>query len=319
MNKVILVDGKNAAYRSHFTHWRLSSRGRPTSVIFGMTHMLMGVHHRLKAPMIIVWDGAGKTWRHKITASREKVYKGNRNHLSGVRNVVNTQIPTIQNFYSNIGIWNFEVFQLEADDLIGILATHLKKDHQVIIYSGDRDYYQLLDKNVTICNGQGKGKKKNEILTAESVEAEWGISVKDWTKMRAFCGDHSDNIAHVKKGIGAKTAIKLVKAGLDPKFKFFNRLKDEVQEKYAEEFESIWPMAHENYWLSRIITSYKDEKLPPEIKQSVKSILDKISENGITRNREYVNLYSYRYFLEFLVNYEMEELFNLRGELWGFL
>lgn len=322
MSKVILVDGKNAAWRAHFVHWRLSSHRRPTSVIFGMTHMLMSLQSKLPYPMIIVWDGKGETWRHKITKDREKKYKGNRGNLIQARGIVNKQVPIVQKLYSDIGIWNFEVNNLEADDLIGILSKFLVKEmkvDQVIIYSGDRDYYQLLSDKIVICNGQGKGPKKNEILTSDKVEKEWGLKVKDYPKMRAFCGDHSDNIGQVCKKLGPKTAVKLVLDGADPRIKRYKDVPDVVKEKYEEKFQlkTVWPMVIENYHLSKIITDPLDNHLSGEVTGAISDELERLSKTGIGRNKKLMNMDSYRSFLEFMVDFELDELFTLRSVFWG--
>src|SRR5712675_1991175 len=138
MNKVILIDAKNMCYRAHFSHLNLSSKGQSTSVIYGFLSILLSIKNKYPYPMIIVWDGRGETWRHKLTKNRKVHYKGNRK-FDATRKLVNHQADIIKEFLKSIGYITFEVAGLEADDLIGILARHLTKsfNKEVIIHSGD--------------------------------------------------------------------------------------------------------------------------------------------------------------------------------------
>ena len=43
-----------------------------------------------------------------------------------------------------------EVDLIEGDDLIALYVQMKEKDEQVIIFSRDKDYYQLIDENVYV-------------------------------------------------------------------------------------------------------------------------------------------------------------------------
>jgi DNA polymerase-1 len=315
MKQVLLVDGRNLAYRSHFTHSALSSHGQSTSVIFGATNMLLSLQRKLNyIPMIIVWDGEGKTWRHELTKGRKKEYKGNRAHLSKIRTIVNSQIPIFKELWTTMGIWNFEVPKLEADDLIGILATYIAdKETQVIIYSGDRDFQQLLSDKIVIWAAQGRSVVKGTIITPKYVEKRWGVKPEDYRKMRAFCGDKSDNISNIIKGIGAKTAVKLLKSGLDPSLKFFHMHSKEPFNLHSDRFASLWYQVHENYHLCKIITEVDSPRLSNEINRLIRDIMRELDEKGL--NRQNWNLHNYRKTLETLVKFELDEIYDRMQEI----
>lgn len=316
MKKVILIDGKNLCYRAHFTHSALSSKGRPTSVIFGATNMLLSLQRKLHLPMAIIWDGAGRTWRHELTKNRVKEYKGNRGHLDKIRGLVHQQIQTFKALWESFGIWNFEVPNLEADDLIGIVAKYLIKKNfydQVIIYSGDRDFQQLLSDNIVIWQTQGRSATKGKIFTPKDMEKRWGIKPHHYQKMRALCGDKSDNISNVIKGIGPKTAIKLLESGLDPSVEKYNKLPHKVKLEHTFKFAPIWDMVHENYQLCKILTDCYDDHLDKKTQKRIAYILHLIHQFKLKRRNW--NLNAYRNTLETLVNFELDEIFDRKQEI----
>src|ERR1035438_6521278 len=78
MKQIILIDGKNALYRMHFSPslTALSREdGFPTGSIYGnLNYVLLGVHKHLPdASFIWCWDGQGETWRHRLTASTPQI------------------------------------------------------------------------------------------------------------------------------------------------------------------------------------------------------------------------------------------------------
>jgi len=99
-----------------------------------------------RAPIIVVWDGEGKNWRKEISNNR---YKGNRTPWTpGELSASRSQKAIIHEILIQLRIPSFRVEDMEADDLVGILSMHLADDlkfENVIIRSGDMDFYQLLD------------------------------------------------------------------------------------------------------------------------------------------------------------------------------
>jgi 5'-3' exonuclease len=94
--------------------------------------------------------------------------------------------------------------QLEADDIIGWLARTLPANYEKTIITGDTDYIQLL-------------KYPNTKL--------WTPNKRDYVKedpeqsllIKIICGDSSDNIPGVRRGLGVKKAAKLIASGELPK------------------------------------------------------------------------------------------------------
>lgn len=90
----------------------------------------------------------------------------------------------------------------EADDVIGTLCSALAGEHEVTVFSSDKDLMQLVGPTVSVISVATRQKYG----PAEVVE-KFGVTpdlIPDWL---ALCGDKSDNIPGLA-GCGAKTAAK---------------------------------------------------------------------------------------------------------------
>lgn len=90
----------------------------------------------------------------------------------------------------------------EADDVVAILKTHIRKqepDRQIVIITNDHDYLQLLDEHTILIN------LKNKLLSEKSL----GSRDKD-LYMKIILGDSADNIPKSIPRCGKKTALTLV-------------------------------------------------------------------------------------------------------------
>jgi len=81
------------------------------------------------------------------------------------------------------------------------------KKFQVIITTGDKDLYQLIDENrVVVCDLKNKF---NAYYNQENFVSDYGFLPKNLVDYKALAGDASDNISGVK-GIGKVTAKRLI-------------------------------------------------------------------------------------------------------------
>jgi DNA polymerase-1 len=102
----------------------------------------------------------------------------------------------------------------EADDGISYTAKYRKENNlgHVYIVSCDKDFYQLIDSDVSVYNPMSK-----KIFGRNEVIEEFGIHPNNWLLYRAIVGDVSDNIDGVK-GLGPKTLLKIFSLESDIKF-----------------------------------------------------------------------------------------------------
>lgn len=306
--ELLLIDGRNWVYRNGFTRTQLASRGRPTGVLFGCLSSLIRLNRLYpNAAIVVCWDGkhASKSWRHQLCPS----YKSNRTKDKDktvpveVQNI-RKQIPVLERFLEDFGLRQFTVPFLEADDLIGVLATAFKKTHhKVLIYSTDRDFFQLIKDNVAVVRDIDKAKKGIEI-SAQQIEEEYGVHPKDWLKYRAFVGDPGDKIDKPIRGVGQSKALKILAAGVDAS-------KKKPHPDYAQH----WPAIRLAYNLSRIVKKFDDTRLPRKTQKHLRRIVEANSSN-LFRRKEAISHKNFDRMIAFLNDYDLQDILERRMHLW---
>src|SRR5439155_3872785 len=102
----------------------------------------------------------------------------------------------------------------EADDVIGTLATAASvRGLEVVIVSGDKDFYQLIAPGIALLNpGRGGPAAVEEHWVDQANAGErLGVPPERVVDYLALVGDSSDNVPGVK-GVGDKTALELLKS-----------------------------------------------------------------------------------------------------------
>ena len=196
-NSVILVDGSSYVYRAYHALPPLTtSTGQPTGAVRGVVTMVMRIlQDHPNAPVGMVFDAKGDTFRHEMYED----YKANR---AAMPDDLIPQIEPIHEVIKALGIKIFVVEGVEADDVIGTLATEAEqKGISTIISTGDKDLAQLVTKNIKLVNTM-----KNEVLDIKGVEKKFGVKPEQIVDYLALVGDTSDNIPGVEK-VGPKTAV----------------------------------------------------------------------------------------------------------------
>ncbi|MGQ9847745.1 MAG: DNA polymerase I [Bacteroidales bacterium] len=208
MNKVFLLDAYALIFRAYYAfikNPRINSKGVNTSAIFGFMNSLLDVIQKEKpSHLAIVFDSSAKTFRHDVFPA----YKATR---EATPEDIKNAIPYIKQIIEALQIPVFEVPGYEADDVIGTLAKYFaKKDFIVFMMTPDKDFCQLVDKNIFIYKPSRSGSEV-EIWGIPEVqrnfEVQYPLQVID---VLALWGDASDNIPGAP-GIGEKTAKKLIK------------------------------------------------------------------------------------------------------------
>jgi 5'-3' exonuclease len=92
---------------------------------------------------------------------------------------------------------------IEADDVIAYIATQLKQENEkVIIMSTDKDFLQLVNKDVSVYSPS-----KKKVYNIDEVKEEFGIHPHNFINFRMIDGDKSDNVEGIS-GLGLKTITK---------------------------------------------------------------------------------------------------------------
>jgi DNA polymerase-1 len=202
--QLFLIDGNSLAYRAFFALPESigTSDGRPTNAIYGLASMLVKIideHH--PQGVVVAWD-AGMSGR-EVTYDLYKAQRKSRPDL------LREQWPHLMPLVEAFGYTNVKVEGFEADDVIASLVRQAREEGiEVMVVTGDRDAYQLVDEGVRVMS-TSRGITETKIYDREAVIERYGVSPELITDMMGLRGDTSDNIPGVP-GIGEKTATQLL-------------------------------------------------------------------------------------------------------------
>ncbi|GIU41575.1 DNA polymerase I [Shewanella algidipiscicola] len=148
--------------------------------------------------MAVVFDAKGKTFRNDLYAE----YKA---HRPTMPDDLRSQIEPLHRIVRALGLPLVCVPGVEADDVIGTIATQASKEgRSVLISTGDKDMAQLVDDNITLINTM-----TNTILGPEEVLEKFGVGPELIVDLLALQGDKADNIPGLP-GVGEKTALAML-------------------------------------------------------------------------------------------------------------
>jgi DNA polymerase I len=205
-DELFLIDGNSLVYRAFFAlpESIATSTGFPTNAIFGFASMLvkMLTEHGTK-PTVVVWD-AGASGRKEVYSE----YKAGR---ATRPDLLKEQWPHFEPLVEAFGYANTRVEGYEADDVIATLAERARqKGIPVVIVTGDRDAFQLIDPDglVTVM-ATSRGITDTKLYDHTAVVERYGIGPELIPDFYGLKGDTSDNIPGVP-GIGDKTASQLL-------------------------------------------------------------------------------------------------------------
>ena len=147
---LILVDGSSYLYRAYHVpslQNLTTFSGQPTGAVYGVVNMLKKLlSEEGPSHIAVVFDAKGKTFRHEVY----KQYKANRPPMP---DELQTQINPLHNIIRALGLPLLSVPGVEADDVIGTLATlAVQQGHEVLVSTGDKDMAQLVSNHVRLVN-----------------------------------------------------------------------------------------------------------------------------------------------------------------------
>lgn len=201
MEKLLIIDGNSLINRAFYALPLLNNQfGEYSNAVYGFVNILTKAILEYKPNYIAVaFDYGKKTFRNEIYQD----YKANR---KGMPEELAMQMPILKNLLELMNIKYFEKSGIEADDIIGTIAS--KSGVENIILSGDRDLFQLINKNTTVYFTK-KGVSEIEAVNEPELKNLMGLNPYQIVEYKALRGDPSDNIPGVL-GIGEKTALSLL-------------------------------------------------------------------------------------------------------------
>lgn len=175
--------------------------GNPTNAVYGFTEFLYQVFEQKQPEYIACAFDAHQTnsYRREIFAE----YKANR---TPAPEELKAQFRYCRQFCRAMGIPEFGSNRFEADDIIGTLATRLRKEgFDITIVSADKDLTQLVLGERDAWWDFARG----NVLNHKGIEKQFGVKPEKIADMLALAGDKVDNIPGIP-GVGNKMASNLL-------------------------------------------------------------------------------------------------------------
>lgn len=223
---LLLLDGASLWFRAFYAipEKITAPDGQPVNAVRGFTDMVAAlVKQHAPSRLVVCLD---LDWRPAFRVDLIPSYKAQRvadTEPAGavgpvaeeVPDTLTPQVDMIMEVLAAAGIATAGAAGLEADDVIGTLAT-VERETDVIVVSGDRDLLQLV-RDSPAPRVQvfyvGRGLAKAELWGPAEVSAKYGVPEANagiaYADMATLRGDASDGLPGVA-GIGDKSAAQLI-------------------------------------------------------------------------------------------------------------
>ena len=204
--KLLLIDGHSMAYRAFFAlpaENFTTALGQHTNAIYGFATMIISLIKEEKPTHIAVaFDVSRKTFRSEIFPE----YKANR---ASTPDEFRSQMSYLHELIDSCGIKRFQLEGYEADDLIATISKRAENEaFDVLICTGDRDSFQLVNEKTTVLYPK-RGVSEMARMTPKAVSEKYGMTPEQYPDFAALRGDPSDNLPSIP-GVGEKTAAKWI-------------------------------------------------------------------------------------------------------------
>lgn len=235
-SRVLLVDALNTFLRSYAAVPSMDENGNHIGGMVGFLKSL-GLAIRTFKPTrcIVVFDGKGGSQRRRkiypqYKANRKPPVRLNRAYDMTTdeqeKQNMKWQLVTLIEILECLPVTILALDNVEADDVIAYLSQLVtREDGHSIIYSTDKDFFQLASENVKIYNPV-----KKKTFSEEVILEDFGIHPKHFHFFRALNGDKSDNIDGVKS-VGEASVKKYIPEIADPTAEISLNM---LEQKYAD-------------------------------------------------------------------------------------
>lgn len=217
MKKLIIIDGHNFLWRSYSVPFKFfSKKGTPLHVATMYLKLIRRATSSVKGfskndSIVVVFDTDTTNDNFKLS----KAYKANRKDFSEGEESPYLHIPYVQKVLDVLKITYLAIPNIEADDIMASVSKDFCKKsptNKTYIVSSDTDFYQLLDKQISIL--QLKKGDDYKIVRPRHLREELGVTPKQYVEFKSLTGDSADNIKGIK-GIGKITAKKIICKEID--------------------------------------------------------------------------------------------------------
>jgi 5'-3' exonuclease len=214
--KTLLVDASYLLKRSyHGAKNSYTKVGHMGGVYGFLTTVRKFIKDHKVNKIVLVWDGEnGGIYRHQL----DHVYKSNRkdkswyNQIELTDNEIKEEIEKeksillqrkkVQQYAEELFFRQIEVHEIEADDLIAAYCLRNHKKEEIILYTNDKDFLQLLTLDISIYL-----ESEHALIEAGNFFNYFPYFYKNALTLKILCGDKSDMVQGVE-GIQETTLLK---------------------------------------------------------------------------------------------------------------
>lgn len=281
---IVLIDSNSILNRAFYAMPPFTDKeGNNVGAVYGFINMYIKLMQDYKPVRVAAaFDLPQLTFRHKM-------YDGYKAQRKKMPEELAVQIQPLKDLLKTLRVQIVEKAGFEADDVIGTLArSSAEKGYRVLILTGDRDSFQLIDDRVNVLLTR-KGLSSIERVDCAALEKDYLMTPSQVVDYKAIAGDASDNIPGVR-GIGEKGAHSLLLSygTLDGIYENIDAISDKLKEKLMCGKDS----AYLSRTLATIVTNVPLEtdldgcKSAFPFDRSAFNALDKLGFKSITRRSE---------------------------------
>ena len=288
-DRILIIDSLNTFLRA-FTV--IQHFNKSLNHVGGLTGYLRSVGYAINlvrpTRVILAFDGKGSSTNKRYLYPE---YKANR----GIRRVTNwdafenqeqeseaitNQLVRLIDYLKCLPVDLISIDKIEADDVIGYISQQM--DSQITIMSSDRDYLQLVSKNITVYSPT-----KKVFYTPKKVLDEYGVTSENFLNYKVLTGDAGDNVPGIK-GVGPKTIAKLYPELADDVKMTLTEVIDKAKEGEGKAFMSIRNFEHQ-LKINEKLMDLTNPNIPDDSLVEINEMLE--NPNKTFRSKEFMSLY----------------------------
>ena len=212
--RILMIDGLNLFFRNFAMMNMVNPDGVHIGGLGGFFRSLGAEIRRVDPTQVyVIFDGAGSANARKNLLPE---YKSGRDlqritnweafdDIEDEHDAKVDQIVRVIQYLKTLPVKTITLPKVEADDVIAYLSDIIpeKPEDKVFIVSSDKDFLQLINKNVIVYRPMEK-----EFYTEETVVEKFNMSPHNFILYKTLMGDNSDKVKGVK-GLGEKKLKKL--------------------------------------------------------------------------------------------------------------
>ena len=205
---LLVIDGHSLAFRAFFalsqTGRFVTSGGQHTEVPYGfVTTLLKLIKDHAPSHIAVAFDIS----RYSFRTREYPEYKDGRGETPPE---FIGQVPLLQEVLDAMRVKWLVKEDYEADDILATLATRgADAGYEVLVVSGDRDTFQLVQDGVTVLYPSSLGVGDFKRYDAEAVHEKYKVWPHQYPELAALVGEKADNLPGITK-VGPVTAAKWI-------------------------------------------------------------------------------------------------------------